>query len=232
MLRTLIYGSALIGSLLLGVPCFGQTTLTCSSNDGGRHYCDADTRGGVRMIRQRSGSPCQQGSTWGFDGRGVWVDRGCRADFEVGGRGGGFGPGRRPVQNLTCSSDDGRRHYCGADTRGGVRMIRQRSGSPCQQGSTWGFDGRGVWVDRGCRADFEIGRGGGGFRPPIGGGGRTFRCSSDDGRRHYCDADTRDGVRMVRQVSGSPCQQGSTWGFDRRGVWVDRGCRADFQTGR
>ncbi|MGH9612181.1 MAG: DUF3011 domain-containing protein [Bryobacteraceae bacterium] len=223
MLRTLIYGSALIGSLLLAGSCFGQTTFTCSSNDGRRHYCGADTRGGVMLTRQISGSPCQQGSTWGFDRGGVWVDRGCRAEFQT--------TRYRPVQNLTCSSDDGRRRYCGADTQGGVRMIRQRSGSPCQQGSTWGYDRRGVWVDRGCRADFEIGGGGGGFRPPVG-GGQTFRCSSDDGRRHYCDADTRDGIRMVRQVSGSPCQQGSTWGYDRRGVWVDRGCRADFQTGR
>jgi hypothetical protein len=24
--------------------------------------------------------------------------------------------------------------------------------------------------------------------------------------------------------------QGQTWGTDRRGVWVDRGCRAEFRT--
>lgn len=57
----------------------------------------------------------------------------------------------------------------------------------------------------------------------------VIRCSSDDGRRNYCAADTRDGVRMVRQISGSACRQGETWGFDRRGIWVDRGCRAEFE---
>jgi DUF3011 family protein len=57
-------------------------------------------------------------------------------------------------------------------------------------------------------------------------------CSSDDMRRHYCDADTRDGVRMVRQRGDAACRQGSTWGYDRRGIWVDRGCRADFAVGR
>ena len=44
------------------------------------------------------------------------------------------------------------------DTRGGVTLLNQRSGSPCSQGSTWGYDQRGIWVDRGCRADFRLGR--------------------------------------------------------------------------
>ncbi len=138
------------------------------------------------------------------------------------------------AQSITCSSDNGKRNFCPVDTRGGVTMVRQRSGSPCQQGSTWGYDRRGIWVDRGCRADFVINAGyrpGPGNRPgygPGGPGGQTITCSSDDGRRKYCAADTRRGVRMVNQRSGSPCTQGSTWGYDRRGIWVDRGCRADF----
>jgi hypothetical protein len=57
--------------------------VTCSSNDGRHEVCEADTRGGVRMIRQLSGSACEQGRTWGYDRRGIWVDRGCRAEFEV-----------------------------------------------------------------------------------------------------------------------------------------------------
>jgi hypothetical protein len=135
------------------------------------------------------------------------------------------------AQSITCSSENGRRNYCPVDTRGGVRMVRQRSGSPCQQGSTWGYDRRGIWVDRGCRADFVINTGYPGNRPgyaPGRPGGQTITCSSDDGRRKYCAADTRRGVQMVNQRSGSPCTQGSTWGYDRRGIWVDRGCRADF----
>lgn len=61
---------------------------------------------------------------------------------------------------------------------------------------------------------------------------RTIVCSSNHGDRVYCDADTRNGVMLVRQISGSPCDQGRTWGYDRRGIWVDRGCRAEFATGR
>ena len=140
-------------------------------------------------------------------------------------------------QTLTCSSDDGKRHYCSANTQRGVSMVRQRSGSPCTQGSTWGYDRRGVWVDRGCRADFVLSANNGrpgygsGFRPGgngYNGGGQTLTCSSDDGKRHYCSANTARGVQMTNQRSGSPCRQGYSWGYDRRGVWVDRGCRADF----
>lgn len=203
--------------------------LTCASDDGGRHYCSADTSRGVRMVNQRSGSSCVQGQTWGYDRQGIWVDRGCRADFELGRRRQWFNPGGQSGSGntITCSSDDGGRHYCDADTRGGVQMVQQRSGSPCEQGRTWGYDRRGIWVDRGCRADFVTG----GYSSGPGNDG-TITCSSDDGGRHYCDADTRGGVRMVQQRSGSPCEQGRTWGYDRRGIWVDRGCRADFVTGR
>ena len=210
----------------------GSQTITCSSDNGNRNYCNADTRGGVQMVRQRSGSPCVQGQTWGWDRNGIWVDRGCRADF-VTGRGGNIGGGS-VGQTLTCSSDNGGRNYCNADTRGGVQMVKQLSGSPCIQGQTWGWDGRGVWVDRGCRADFLIGGGGGNWGGGGGGGGgrgQTFTCSSDNGSRNWCTIPGGGGnVVMSRQISGSPCVQGQTWGIDRRGIWVDRGCRAEFRT--
>jgi hypothetical protein len=69
-----------------------------------------------------------------------------------------FNRGRSDSFILTCNSDDGRRHFCDVDTRGGVRLLRQRSDSECRRDFTWGVDRRGVWVDRGCRADFEVGR--------------------------------------------------------------------------
>lgn len=157
-----------------------------------------------------------------------------------------LGPGLRAqsgttYQNgrrLTCASDDGRRHLCPANTSQGVRMVNQRSGSPCIQGDTWGFNRRGVWVDRGCRADFFLGvwgpwpgEPGMGPGPGMPSEGRIVTCSSNDMHRNFCRVDTRGGVRLVRQRSESPCYQGSTWGWDRRGIWVDRGCRADFALG-
>jgi hypothetical protein len=77
------------------------------------------------------------------------------------GRGDGFGGDRRLTSGtITCASDSGQRVYCEADTRGGVRLVRQLSDSPCQEGSTWGYDARGIWADRGCRAEFDISGGG------------------------------------------------------------------------
>jgi hypothetical protein len=50
-----------------------------------------------------------------------------------------------------------------------------------------------------------------------------------DGQRTFCDADTRDGVRFIRQVGDVRCEEGSTWGFTERGIWVDCGCQAEFE---
>jgi hypothetical protein len=50
-----------------------------------------------------------------------------------------------------------RRNFCGVNTSGGVRLVRQRSDADCVYNRTWGYDRRGIWVDRGCRADFEVG---------------------------------------------------------------------------
>jgi hypothetical protein len=57
--------------------------ILCESNNNDRRYCRVDGRGGVRLSRQLSDARCTQGSTWGYDNGGVWVDNGCRAEFEV-----------------------------------------------------------------------------------------------------------------------------------------------------
>jgi hypothetical protein len=63
----------------------------------------------------------------------------------------------KPAAHSSCASNNMRRNFCAANTRGGVRIIRQRSDTDCIFNRTWGFDQRGIWVDRGCRADFEVG---------------------------------------------------------------------------
>lgn len=60
------------------------------------------------------------------------------------------------------------------------------------------------------------------------GQGRTFSCESTNGQRQYCPGDVSNGVRMVRQLGDTECVEGYNWGRDDRGVWVDRGCRAEF----
>lgn len=56
----------------------------------------------------------------------------------------------------------------------------------------------------------------------------SVKCESNNGRRNYCGNYNASDVRLDRQISGSPCIQGQTWGVDRGGLWVDRGCRAYF----
>lgn len=217
-------------------------TVRCESNDNRTRYCNADTRGGVRLSRRLSDAQCIQGSSWGYDRQRIWVSRGCRAEF-VTGTGGGYGPGYGNPgygngQTVRCESNDNRYKHCNINTRGGVRLSRRLSDSPCTQGSSWGSDSRGVWVSHGCRAEFIVGRGGShgpGYGNPGYGPGygnpRAVRCESQDNRRQHCNMDTRGGVAFRRQLSEAQCIQGRTWGYDKRGVWVSGGCRAEFSTG-
>ena len=124
---------------------------------------------------------------------------------------------------VVCESNDKRTNYCTADIRGGVRLVRQLSDRRCVRGSTWGTNSRGIWVTNGCRAEFEVA---GTQRY-----GQTVRCESNDGRTRYCNADTRQGVRLWRQLSRDPCVEGRSWGVTRDRIWVSRGCRADFRVG-
>jgi hypothetical protein len=175
-----------------------------------------------------------------------------RYDDEQNHRRGGHGA------TVRCESDGNYRH-CRADTRDGVQLSRQLSKSACRYNDTWGYDRRGIWVDRGCRGDFQLytgsSSGDGGQKDKnntaaIVGGAialgilgavlaergkqdgpdhsyQTLRCESDGDYQH-CRADTRNGVQLYRQLSRNACRYNDTWGYDRRGIWVDRGCRAEF----
>src|SRR5579875_1889301 len=115
-------------------PAMAQHSIFCSSEDGKRHYCDTDTRGGVSMTRQRSDASCEEGYSWDYDRRGIWVDHGCRADFVVNsGYGAPRAEGSGGRLTISCSSDDGSRHYCAADTSRGVRLFNQRSKVRCTE---------------------------------------------------------------------------------------------------
>jgi hypothetical protein len=221
-----------------------QTTyalIRCESPGGRESFCPADTRRGVRLVNTVSGR-CQLGRGWGYDATGIWV-RGCSAEFEIGqrGDGGGWGWGFNEGSTLTCASEKFRYTLCQANTRGGVRLVNQISRAECTEGRSWGSDRRGIWVDQGCAGEFEIGGAGaagpGTGRPPPPAGlggypatGDTFRCESVGGRRTSCAVELRGrGITVVNNLSREPCEEGRNFGIERRGVWVDAGCRADFR---
>ena len=135
-------------------------------------------------------------------------------------------------QSIRCESTDNRTRHCDMDTRGGVYLSRRLSDASCTQGRTWGYDSQGVWVTGGCRGEFMAGNGGypSGYGSGYGqgDGGRIVRCESQDGRSRHCSAPVQRGVQLLRTLSDSACIEGRTWGWDRSGVWVDRGCRAEF----
>jgi hypothetical protein len=227
------------------LPAVAAINVTCSSERGGREYCQADTGGGVELLHQISSAVCRKGYSWGQDGSGIWVDHGCKGTFamvELGMLGSLLDQTKdyAKTRTIQCVSDGNKkRSFCQADTRGGVRMAKALNGSACTYGKSWGYDVGGVWVDRKCQAEFEIG-GGASYNPPevpgtghiwgAGNGLKSFACSSDDGKRRTCEADTSSGAVLTKDLSGTACVRGETWGFDRHGVWVDRGCRGEFQT--
>ena len=56
------------------------------------------------------------------------------------------------------------------------------------------------------------------------------RCSSGNYQYNMCQIDTGRGsrVRLVQQISKTRCVEGRTWGWNRAGIWVDKGCGAQF----
>ena len=68
---------------------------------------------------------------------------------------------------------------------------------------------------------------------PAGGADRNISCYSHNYRYQFCRVDTDNRVRLERQISvASRCVYGDTWGYNSRGVWVNRGCQAEFRVGK
>ncbi len=144
-------------------PPYASRRVRCESDAGRDNYCPTNAWGRVWLERRLSKAPCRQYETWGADrdGSGVWVGNGCRAIFVVTPWGGpGYEPGspprHRPVHRVTCQSKGFRPNYCRLPRYGRVRLERRLSDAPCRQYDTWGVDGGGIWVDRGCAAVFTV----------------------------------------------------------------------------
>jgi hypothetical protein len=246
-MKNLLKGFALIAAMMASAGAsaaqrydrdndYGGQRFRCESDGNRQRYCRIDTRGGVELARQLSSTPCIRGRNWDYDRDGVWVSHGCRAEFATG-YGNGYSGGN--YGTIRCESSGNRTRECNIESRGRVRLVRQLSSSPCIEGRSWGYGRNRVWVSNGCRAEFQAeGRGnawGGGYPGNDyqggyqgGGYGGTLRCESDDNRQRRCNTDIRGRVELVRQLSSTRCIQGSNWGWDRGGIWVDRGCRAEF----
>ncbi|MEJ2298897.1 MAG: DUF3011 domain-containing protein, partial [Woeseiaceae bacterium] len=58
----------------------------------------------------------------------------------------------------------------------------------------------------------------------------VVKCESSGERHHYCNVRGRTlhHAELKRQLSNSGCRYNRTWGYDRSGIWVSEGCRAEF----
>ena len=145
-----------------------------------------------------------------------------------------YQPGYPPYggRTITCGSPQHRLARCPLPGNWrGVRLVRQTSDASCVQGRSWGYDRGSVWVDDGCAGVFAAGDYSSGWRPGPGWDQNfTVSCGSPQYRYAFCQVDVgaRGRVRLQRQTSDARCVEGQTWGWNRAGVWVDRGCSALF----
>jgi len=79
-----VVSTLVCAALLATAPAVASENVSCFSNGGRYNYCSARTDSRVRLVRQISHTKCRQYDNWGYDRNGVWVDRGCSAEFEVG----------------------------------------------------------------------------------------------------------------------------------------------------
>jgi hypothetical protein len=85
--KTVVWMGTLTLILLLaaaGLLCAEPETVTCSSNQGERQNCPADTSRGVALQRSIGVAECLLGKTWGYDSSNVWVSDGCSGEFVLG----------------------------------------------------------------------------------------------------------------------------------------------------
>ncbi|MGC1549013.1 MAG: DUF3011 domain-containing protein [Rhodanobacter sp.] len=58
--------------------------LTCASYGNAYRRCDVPGRMlRARVLQRQSVSRCEYGESWGWGRHSIWVDKGCRAEFEV-----------------------------------------------------------------------------------------------------------------------------------------------------
>jgi len=146
--------------------------------------------------------------------------------------------------DVRCASRGYGYNLCQVDTGMGSRVyvLRQISDTRCVEGRNWGWNRAGVWVDQGCEAIFRVERRwsdrpgpgpgpGGGWRPgPDWDRDITVSCGSPQYNYAFCQVDTGRGSRVYlkRQVSDTRCVEGRNWGWNRGGIWVDKGCSGVF----
>ncbi|GBF79414.1 DUF3011 domain-containing protein [Aphanothece sacrum] len=203
---TLIAGISL-GLILQTIPVSAQQNVTCESYKYRYQFCRVNTRGGVRLVRQLSNSSCRQGESWDYDRDGIWVDKGCSAEFSIRGKDTGYDNNNSDYNNNSNSGDGTAAAVVGGALIVGAIAAAISGGSDNNNNNNNNNNSSSGYP--------------------------TITCNSKDNGYTRCPVDTRRGeVYLQRQLSQAGCWEGDTWGYDREGIWVDKGCRGLFEVRR
>jgi hypothetical protein len=181
--------------------------LRCDSRVGGYNQCRTSTAGGVVLKYQHSPHACYQNDTWGYDGSGIWVANGCSATFRVG-----------------RDDDDDTAAKVGL----GLLALGVLGALASGDSDDGGYNNPPPPPPQGYPQS-------GGYYPQQGGypdddydDAYTISCDSKNNKYRFCAVQIPSHAQLVHQRSRSACRFNKSWGYDRRGVWVKKGCRADF----
>lgn len=209
------------------------STVRCESQGTAMKQCPIPSNSKVVLSRTLSQEACRQGHNWDVAATFVWVNGGCRADFAVTSTGYGPGPGQgnasaTPNQLRACRSEADRRMpgysyeqitVQPESREGSVAYVRWRAG---------GATGLCAVHANGRVLSFNTDTGGGGggdYQPTI----TRVVCESQRTERKECPVPARSRIRLLRQISQSPCRVNDTYGQSPEYVWVAEGCRAEFE---
>ena len=141
-----------------------------------------------------------------------------------------------PLQAQTgtvrCESRGADREQCAIERGARVELARHLSETPCRENGNWGVGPGYIWVSGGCRAEFAVTRR---ATPNPGAGwagdsGTTrTTCESKSAERRECRIPAGSRIRLVRQLSQSPCRLNDTYGQGLGYLWVAKGCRGEFE---
>lgn len=231
-----------VGVLLFSGASFAhKLNLVCSSQGKSLNRCALPRSGKVTLVKQLSLATCKHGKSWGYDRNSVWVKRGCRARFKIGHS---HDPNeiipvkpnskvkaisrrspsvRKNNNEVYCASPYRRNHKCKIKIRGKVRLIHEFSSHACHFGKSWGFNRKGIWVNKGCTGLFRI------LPFPTAIQSQSIRCESYELSRRYCKAPFPGDVQLAVNLAHTDCIPETDWGYDKKGIWVNNGCSAKFK---
>ena len=219
MLATL----SLVGLLLSAASAAQASTITCESRNNSYQSCPVDASGGVRLSRQLSSQGCWQNDTWGFDRNRIWVDRGCRAEFQVGGQNSASttnAVAAAAVVGLAAAA------IIASNQHDDHHKNKHNNSHNDNYGNSYNTGYYDRYYDRHDDRYYDNTRYG--YNGYGGDPRRIFSCESKNDRKNYCDIPKRGHVEVYKQRSASPCTYGRSWGVDGNSVWVKNGCRAEF----